>query len=275
MARRHVTVCLTGDGGDELFAGYRRYATIGREWPRRDGLRLRALARLGGLATAEGRFGNRVERLREQRFEAYYARFRNNYSVTMRRRLFTADVADAIDMDETQNLFQRVALVEGAGPEAGAQLADLQGYLTDDILVKVDRMSMAHGLEARVPLLDHELLELVQGLPHSYKRHAGRSKRILVDLIRPHLPPGVLDHPKHGFSIPLGSWFRAELRERLRDAVFGPSFATGGLFRPRYVRRLYELHQSRRLDLSFPLWQLLVFDEWWRSHGEPPGWGPA
>src|SRR5690606_559214 len=184
--------------------------------------------------------------------------------------LFTPELAARIDMSATQDLLQRRAPHADADPLARAQLADLQGYLSDDILVKLDRTSMAHSLEARVPLLDHELLTFVQSLPSDYKYRHGRPKASLTDLIRPHLPEHVLQRPKRGFSVPLSRWFRNELRERLRAALHGPTFAKGGLFRAENAQRMYRLHQERRVDLSFQLWQLLVFDEWWRSRRVAP-----
>ncbi len=269
MARRQVTVCLSGDGGDELLAGYTRYATVSREWERRDGLASRLVAAAGRLAPPESRLANRSERSRESDFGRYYSRFRNTYSPRMRAMLYSPELAAQIDTADTQRAFQRALPHAHADALSRAQLADLQGYLSDDILVKLDRTSMAHALEARVPLLDHELLAFAQSLPSSYKLRRGRSKAILVDLIAPHLPREVFARPKRGFSVPLSRWLKNELHERLRAALHGPTFAQNGLFQGRYVRRLYDLHLQGRVDLSFQLWQLLVFDEWWRSRSVP------
>lgn len=270
MARRKVTVCLSGDGGDELFAGYRRYATVSREWERGQSL----LSRLSGLAASlgpvESRLANRAERGELTDFSPYYARFRNNYSPRMRQRLYTPELLASIDLTLTQDMFQRRAPHDHADGLSRAQLADLQGYLSDDILVKLDRTSMAHSLEARVPLLDHELVTFVQSLPSEYKLRNGRSKAILVDLLEPHLPHDVLHRRKRGFSVPLSRWFRNELRERLSAALHGSALSSSGLFRRDYLQRLYRLHQRGRVDLSFQLWQLLVFDEWYRSRSAPP-----
>jgi asparagine synthase (glutamine-hydrolysing) len=270
MARRKVTVCLSGDGGDELFAGYRRYQAVSREWARGPS----ALSSLIGVAArfgaAESRLVNRAERGASTDFSRYYARFRNNYSPRMRELLYTPELRRAIDLEVTQDMFQRRAPHDHADGLARAQLADLQGYLSDDILVKLDRTSMAHSLEARVPLLDHELVTFVQSLPSDYKLRNGRSKAILVDLLEPHLPHEVLHRRKRGFSVPLSRWFRNELRERLLAALNGSALANGGLFRKDYLQRLYRLHQQGRVDLSFQLWQLLVFDEWSRSRPSLP-----
>jgi asparagine synthase (glutamine-hydrolysing) len=265
MVRQHVTVCLTGDGGDELFAGYKRYGTVAAEWNKTGGIQRKLLAGMAAILPPESRLRNRAERLRMPDFRGYYGRFRNNYSPGMRERLFAPSLRAAIDTAETQDLFHRVPPDDLADAVTSAQLADLQGYLSDDILVKVDRTSMAHSVEARVPLLDHELLGFVQSLPVDYKHRDGQTKVLLRELMQPHLPDEVIGRAKRGFSVPLGLWFKRELRDRLEAAVEGPVFANRDLFDAGFVRRLYDLHQAGRVDLSFQLWQLLVFDEWWNA----------
>ena len=142
------------------------------------------------------------------------------------------------------------------------QACDFGVYLPDDVLTKVDRMSMDHSLEARVPLLDHEVVEYAFALPTALKYQPGRSKAILRDLIEPHLPRAVLEHPKQGFSVPLSSWMRGPLAAQLRALPERPAYREGGLFEPSYVRRLVELHLSGEQELGWPLWQLLIYDAW-------------
>ncbi|MBN1609156.1 MAG: asparagine synthase (glutamine-hydrolyzing) [Polyangiaceae bacterium] len=263
MARKHVTVSLSGDGGDELFAGYARYATLAAEQQRMPVLS-RLLSGAAPLARCEGRLRNRLERA-AMPLERRYGRFRNNFSPAMRAALYSEELRRLVDLERTQDLFQRFAAPPEYDPLSRMQLADLQGYLPDDVLTKVDRASMAHSLEARVPLLDHQLVAFVQGLPVDFKVRGQRSKAILRDIIEPHMPPPVLRHPKRGFSVPLGRWLRNELAPRLRQAVRGPTFQKNGWFDGRYVRRLETLHMSGRVDLSFVLWQLLVLDVWWQQ----------
>ena len=131
--------------------------------------------------------------------------------------------------------------------------------MVDDVLTKVDRTSMLCSLEVRVPLLDHHVVEYVQRLPLDFKLQGRTTKRILRDIVAPHLPDAVLTHRKQGFSVPLATWFRNELANDLRDVVEGPTLGGSGLFAPGYVRRLYRMHASGRVDLSWQLWQLLVF----------------
>jgi asparagine synthase (glutamine-hydrolysing) len=265
MARRHVTVALSGDGGDELFAGYTRYAHLGRELERRKWLptAARRLLALGGRVMApESRRRGLVERLAMDP-EQHYARFRANFPEPMRRALFTPEFADRTDMAATARVFAGVpASFETADPVTRLQAADLHWYLPDDILTKVDRMSMAHSLEARVPLLDHHVVEFVTGLPVSFKLEPHATKAILREIVTPALPPAILQRGKRGFSVPLSRWLAGPLRPLMEDTVHSGTFARSGRFEPAYVQRLWDLHRSGARDMSWALWQLLVFREW-------------
>ena len=263
MARREVTVSLSGDGGDELFAGYRRYHSIARE-QRRPAALNRALSTLAFVAPRETALRKRLERAALEPAR-HYARFRNNFSPDMRRALYSRELRAQVDLDRTQDLFQRVRAPAHYDAYARVQLADMQGYLPDDILTKVDRTSMAHGLEARIPLLDHELVGFVQTLPTEFKVRDGRSKAILRDVVEPHLPEVALRHPKRGFSVPLARWLRRELAPRLQASIEGPTFQNNPWFDGDVARRLRRLHASGLVDLSFALWQLLVLDVWWQQ----------
>lgn len=149
---------------------------------------------------------------------------------------------------------------------------DLMTYLPDDILVKVDRMSMAHSLEVRSPLLDHRLIEYLAGLPLSYKvGAAGGTKKLLRHVAERYVPRDILRRPKHGFAIPLDRWFRGELREWLLDVLGSQSFRERGLFRPAGVQRLLDEHISGRRDRSQQLWALLVLEVWLQGAGVPGG----
>lgn len=263
MARKQVTVCLSGDGGDELFAGYSRYAAIARE-QRLPSLLTTGLSKLAPFVPRELPLRKRFERSGLSGAE-HYARFRNNFTPEMRRALYTPELSARIDYARNDDLFQRVASPAHYDAYARAQLADLQGYLPDDILTKVDRTSMAHALEARVPLLDHHLVSFAQRIPSTLNVQAGRSKALLRDIIEPHMPEAVLKHPKRGFSVPLARWLRNELAPRLEAAAYGPTFQKGGLFNADYVKRLVSLHKTGRVNLGFALWQLLVLDVWWQE----------
>ncbi len=140
--------------------------------------------------------------------------------------------------------------------------SDFTSYLPDDILTKVDRMSMAHSLEVRVPLLDHEVVELVARLPMRYKLAGGVTKYLLRELIGPHMPQAILGHAKQGFSVPLAAWFRGPLRATLSASLFEGALLSRGLCRREELERLYKIHQDGDRDLSWHLWQLLVLERW-------------
>jgi asparagine synthase (glutamine-hydrolysing) len=135
----------------------------------------------------------------------------------------------------------------------------MKTYLVGDILTKVDRASMAHALEVRVPLLDHKFVEWVSGLPVNYKLRGQEGKYILKKALEPHLPRDVLYRPKMGFGVPLGKWFRGPLRQRLRESVLEGGLARTGLFNQGYLEQLVKDHQSGLREYSAPLWSLLMF----------------
>lgn len=268
LARKHVTVCLSGDGGDELFAGYVRYPRIGRQLRRNariPALMRRAIARSSRLFPTESRQRDLLGRVVLDP-ETYYSHYRSMFSEDMRTALYDEAFAAQVDMAATARVFGPAgAAIHTDDPVARVQAADLAWYLPDDILTKVDRMSMAHSLEARVPLLDHHFVELAASLPVEYKLRDGRTKAILRDIIEPHLPPRITARGKQGFSLPLRKWFAGPLGARLEDALTGPTYRESGWFRPDYLQRLWQLHCQGDRDLSWTLWQVLVFDVWYTS----------
>jgi asparagine synthase (glutamine-hydrolysing) len=150
-------------------------------------------------------------------------------------------------------------------PLSTLQYLDLKTYLPGDILTKVDRASMAHALEVRVPLLDHQLVEWISGLPPSLKLQGSEGKYIFKKSLEPHLPHDILYRRKMGFSVPLASWFRGPLRQRVRDSLLGPLLADSGMFNQHYLRELVEQHQSGMRDYSAPIWSLLMFEAFLRK----------
>jgi asparagine synthase (glutamine-hydrolysing) len=152
------------------------------------------------------------------------------------------------------------------------QYLDMKTYLVGDILTKVDRASMAHALEVRVPLLDHKLVEWISGLPVSFKLRGHEGKYIFKKALEPHLPNDVLYRDKMGFSVPLAGWFRGPLRQRVSDALMGPILADTGIFNKVFLKELIDQHQSGRRDYSAALWSLLMFESFLRNvlHMEQP-----
>lgn len=265
LARTRITVALSGDGGDELFAGYTRYAHLDREL-RRLGVVPQVVRRAVSVAARlfepEGRRRNLLERVSLPP-EAHYARFRSIFSEEMRGSLFAESLLGRVDMAKTRRVFAGLTPGMRSGPAiARLQAADLTTYLHDDVLTKVDRMSMLHSLEVRVPLLDHHVVEFAAGLPPEYKQGGGMTKRILRELVHDFVPASIMNRPKQGFSLPVGSWLRRDLRALMDDAVGSRTYRDSGWFRPGYVERLWATHRSGRQDLSWPLWQVLVFHLW-------------
>jgi asparagine synthase (glutamine-hydrolysing) len=161
----------------------------------------------------------------------------------------------------TQYLIDAYEQADGE-PLARMQYTDILTYLPEDLLVKVDRMSMAHSLEARSPLLDHELLEFSVRIPSALKVSWRRGKLILCDAMRDRFPPGFLDRPKMGFSIPVAQWLRNELREECYKRICGGTLAQTGWFNQDVLRTLVDEHVSRGRDCSAQVWNLLILAVW-------------
>ena len=275
LARRHVTVALSGDGGDESFGGYRRYRLhLAEERLRRLlplGLR-RPMFGLLGRAYPKADWAPRVFRAKST-FQALACNSVDAYfhSVSilrdgMRDRLFTDTLRSQLGGYRAVEVFRRHAARAGTDdPLALVQYLDLKTYLVGDINTKVDRASMAHSLEVREPLMDHPLVEWLASLPSSLKVHGGEGKWLLKKAMEPRLPHELLYRPKMGFAVPLARWFRGPLRERVRAALLGQRLADTGFFDRSYLRELVDQHQSGLRDYSASLWTLLMFDAFLRN----------
>ena len=275
LARKRVTVALSGDGGDETFGGYRRYRLHLMEERMRaalpPGLR-RPLFGLLGKVYPKADWAPRVlrakttfEGMARNAVEAYF----HSVSILrgpMRSALFSAQFKQALAGYSAQQVFDDHAARAGTDdPLALIQYLDLKTYLVGDINTKVDRASMAHSLEVREPLMDHELVEWLATLPSSLKVRGQEGKYLLKKAMQPLLPDDILYRPKMGFSVPLARWFRGPLRQRVRDAVLGPRLAETGWFDRATLSHLVEAHQSGASDYSAPLWTLLMFEAFLRT----------
>jgi asparagine synthase (glutamine-hydrolysing) len=275
LARRHVTVALSGDGGDENFGGYGRYRHHLAEERVRAALPLSLRATLFGAlgrAYPKADWAPRVFRAKST-FEALgrdtVAAYFHGVSILrddMRKSLYSARFRAELGGYNAVEVFRRHAAMAGTGdPLALVQYLDLKTYLVGDINTKVDRASMAHSLEVREPLMDHRLVEWLARLPSSFKVRDGESKWLLKKAMEPRLPREVLYRRKMGFAVPLARWFRGPLRERLREAMAGERLAGCGIFEPAYLQALVDGHQSGTRDYSAPLWTLLMFDAFLRN----------
>jgi len=269
LARERVTVALSGDGGDENFAGYRRYRWHMNEERLRGalplGIRKPLFGALGRLypkldwAPRVFRAKTTFESLARNSVEAYL----HSVSLTSEQQR-QAMFSDAMRRElqgyravETFNHYAERSPTDD--PLSLIQYLDMKTYLVGDILTKVDRASMAHSLEVRVPLLDHKFVEWVSGLPVSSKLRGQEGKYILKKALEPHLPNDVLYRQKMGFGVPLGKWFRGPLKQRLRESLLEGGLAQTGIFNQAYLKKLVDEHQSGLREYSAPLWSLLMF----------------
>ena len=184
----------------------------------------------------------------------------------MRDALFSHSLKTELAGYNAQEVFNRHAAQGRTNdPLALIQYLDIKTYLVGDINTKVDRASMAHSLEVREPLMDHELVEWLATLPSHLKIQGQETKHIFKKAMEPYLPQDVLYRPKMGFSVPLARWFRGPLKQRVRDAVLGDRLKATGWFNPVYLHHLVESHQSGARDYSAPLWTLLMFEAFLRQ----------
>lgn len=280
LARQHVTVALSGDGGDESFGGYRRYRLHLMEERLRSalplGLRRRLFGTLGRLypkadwAPRVFRAKTTFESLARSSVDAYL----HSVGVVggpLREALFSAKLRRQLSGYNVREVFDRHAVKAGTqDPLALIQYLDLKTYLVGDINTKVDRASMAHSLEVREPLMDHPLVEWLATLPSSLKVHLGESKYLLKKAMEPCLPRDVLYRPKMGFAVPLSSWFRGPLAPALRTAIMGGTLRQIGYLEESTLASFLDAHQSGRRDYSGPLWSVLMFEAFVRRLEGPP-----
>lgn len=280
LARENVTVALSGDGGDETFAGYRRhrwhdyeeqirsripdairrpvFGMLGRCYPKMDWAPkfLRAKSTLQSIArdSAGGYFHSVsvvYDDLRQPLFSAKFRSELQGYHAgeVMARHMAQAPVEDGLSR---------------------IQYADFKTYLPGDILTKVDRASMANSLEVRVPILDHHFIDWAAGIPAGMKLKGQEGKYIFKKSLESTLPRNILYRSKMGFAVPLGSWFRGPLKSRLRDALNSPMLADTGMFDTAYLGKLLDQHQSGVAEHSSALWSLLMFESFLRKVHHAP-----
>jgi asparagine synthase (glutamine-hydrolysing) len=270
FAARYVKVTLSGDGGDEFFGGYETLANIERFAPldRIPGA-VRRLISWTASALPYAAYGkNRLRVMGAP--DALDRYFESNYaSYFLRRRMLRPEWMLPSGAAAMRELLPDCFPPSGGDAFAQAQYFEASANLIGDMLVKVDRASMAASLEVRCPMLDHEFAEFAASIPLSWKRRNGAGKRILLDALGDRLPPALLTRPKMGFGVPLDAWFRGPLRDLTWDSLTGKRFVERGAFNPAFVRYLLEEHQSGRRANQHQIYGLLMF-ELWRRNLEAP-----
>ena len=276
VARERVTVALSGDGGDENFAGYRRYRFDVIENRVRSAIApalLRPVAGVSSRIYPKADWLPRVFRAKTTLHnlslspERAYAHTMSWFTPAMKRDLYRDPLRrQLVGHDPFDALAPHFERSRGWDPLSRVQYVDIQSYLVDDILTKVDRASMAHSLEVRVPLLDHHVLEYAAGIPACWKLHGSEGKHIFKKALRTVLPGEVLDRPKMGFTIPLARWLRNELRPVFEASVLRPDSFLSGMFDPVPIRRWWGQHLRGQRDHSNTLYALLVLEAWGRRH---------
>ena len=270
---RSYKVALTGIGGDELFAGYRRHIGLlaGDQYARLPRPVQQGLSAMANLLREPNGASLHTDRLKRflrpsngssaDRFLGYVTRLAD----ADRHKLYTSDIAHAVSGNAARAWFQQLYQGQGRPSGLGAGLyLDYKTFLADDVLALSDRIAMAHSLEIRVPLVDHELVERVFPLPDGVKIGRWQCKHLLKRALRPLLPAAHLRAPKRGFLGPTAEWLRHELRDTIEDELAPARLGRLGYFDPALVRRLLDEHASRRHNRSSVLWALLSFSTWHR-----------
>jgi asparagine synthase (glutamine-hydrolysing) len=279
LTREHVTVALTGDGGDELFAGYPRYravklaamvdrlpAVMRRLLASRYWQALPASERQRGMLRRWKRLSGALSSSPARRYAEWISIFNEPSRAALYSDEFLRSLPDSDPLDWLDAAFSK-----GSSRDAvtAATLVDLVTYLPCDLMTKVDTAAMAHGLECRQPFLDHRLAELAMEMPLAMKLRGWRCKWILRAAFADLLPAEVFRRPKMGFGVPLDSWFRHDLKQLAHEVLLDPSAQKRGYFRPQAVTRLLDEHMRGVFDHAYRLWALLVLELWqreWAGH---------
>lgn len=266
IAREKVTVVLSGDGGDELFAGYNHYSYLNKLHSFPINFKSPVLNKLlwGGLHKI---IPNNVAGKNASYFlstgKDFVGAYVNIYSLEERKKLFLDDLAP-VNFSNGSELYKVGLLKKSVSADfvSNMQFLDLKTYMVDGILTKVDRASMMNSLEVRVPLLDHKFAELTFRIPSGLKFHGKEQKYIFKKAMEPYLPGNILNHPKQGFSVPLSSWFRDDLNEYISDTLLSGNPSLSTYLNKKYIKKVIDENTAGERDSSTRLWSLLFFEEW-------------
>jgi asparagine synthase (glutamine-hydrolysing) len=272
--RKHVTVALNGDGGDESFAGYERYAAmkLAEEYHRipavfRESVVQQVVDLLPVAEVRRSRWRDAKRFLKAASLPRVdrYMRWVSVFDAETKERIYSKDFKHQTEGAHAQDLLERwFAYANGAGTVDAALLTDIMTYLPNDLLVKVDIATMAVSLEARSPFLDHHVIEFAASLPEKIKLRGLTTKYLLKRTLRDLIPPENLDRRKMGFGVPIGHWFRGKLASFLREELLSEKALSRGLFSRDEIQRMVEHHSQGQKDHSNQLWTLLMLELWFK-----------
>jgi asparagine synthase (glutamine-hydrolysing) len=274
-ARQLVTVALSGDGGDELWAGYTRHRVEHWEHRMRGALgpATRAAAWLGQALPLSVKGARSLRHLADDPDQAYALKHAYGmFEPGAKGRLYSGDFRRQVNgYDALAPFRDAYHACASADPLDRSMYVDARTYMIDDVLTKVDRMSMAVSLEAREPLLDHKLLEFAARVPASLKLKDGRSKYLLRRVLDRRVPRSIIERKKSGFAAPIGEWLRGPLAAMANDLLLDGRLKSRGIFNDREINRLWREHRSRRADHEHRLWQLVMLELWFREFIDKAG----
>lgn len=274
LTRKEVTVALSGDGGDELFAGYDRYRAL---WLSHKLLRMFPIHKFPGVSLFQRLPDSDRQRSLPRRAKRFleaigqpdairYLNWLQIFPESMRASLYTDDFVATLPGDDPFEFLNSAwARTQGRDIVTRASMADVFTYLCCDLMTKVDVASMAHGLEVRQPLLDHRVVELAGSMPVKYKFRGRRGKLILEDTFGSMIPKSIFQRKKMGFGIPIGGWFRNELKPMVHDTLLSNDSRISAFFRPEAVAELVKAHEESRHNHGYRLWNLLILEKWLRQ----------
>ena len=270
LTRQHVTVSLSGDAGDELFAGYTRYQTTQKTWRQLQHVPL-LLRQLGAASYSKLMGVSSAQTLAHNRHQGRLAEYAKSASIvdlyTNMVSLWQVPEAIVNAGDSARQIFEQGQSLahKHLDPIELMMWLDMQTYLPDDILVKVDRAAMAASLETRVPFLDHRLIQFVATLPLDMKVRAGQTKWLLREILYKYVPQHLIERPKQGFAIPIGAWLRGALRDWATEMLSAPQLAAHGYLNIELVQKMWSEHVQGRRNWQYHLWSVLMFQAWFRT----------
>lgn len=274
MAKKHVTVCLSGDGGDELFWGYSRYQQTLKAWSKLTGLPnftkemlkviakalpIRVLNKIGGLVINQRFLGDKLAKAMELLSIDEYILFYQSFLMASYKEVETLVLSG--DNGISQFMLDD-DVIRGLAKEDVMTSIDMVTYLPDDILCKVDRAAMGVSLEGRIPLLDHRIVEFALKLPHEIKYAQNQTKHPLREVLYKYVPKNLIERPKKGFSVPLGDWLRSELKDWAENLLTREKLTADGYLNPEQVMKLWNEHLSGKRNWAAVLWNILMFQAW-------------